>query len=155
MAMGLDSPWYWRLLAPAVGGLVVGPLVYFLAPEAKGHGVPEVMESVARRGGVIRARVVAIKTLASAICIGSGGSVGREGPIVQIGSTIGSAVGQAMRLSDDRVRNLVACGAAGGVAATFQLMEVLARPSVGKVAVPSMSRLDAISWGMPQSAMSM
>jgi CIC family chloride channel protein len=72
-------PWIWRLLAPAFGGLVVGPLVYFFAQEAKGHGVPEVMESIVVHGGVIRPRVVVVKALASAITIGSGGSVGEEG----------------------------------------------------------------------------
>jgi len=107
------------LLIPAVGGLLVGLLVYFFAPEAKGHGVPEVMEAVALRGGRIRPVVALIKSLASSLCIGSGGSVGREGPIVQIGSALGSSVGQLLRLSDERVRNLVACGAAGGIAATF------------------------------------
>jgi hypothetical protein len=74
---------------PAVGGAVVGPIIYFWAREAKGHGVPEVMEAVALKGGLIRPRVSAAKILASAISIGSGGSVGREGPIVQIGSAVG------------------------------------------------------------------
>ena len=107
------------LIVPAIGGLIVGPLVYFFAREAKGHGVPEVMEAVALRGGRIRPIVAVVKSLASAISIGSGGSVGREGPIVQIGSALGSSLGQKLGLSDDRVRNLVACGAAGGIAATF------------------------------------
>jgi CIC family chloride channel protein len=107
------------LFVPAVGGLIVGFLVYFFAREAKGHGVPEVMEAVAIHGGRIRPRVAVIKSLASSVCIGSGGSVGREGPIVQIGSAIGSSLGQLLHLSNDRVRNLVACGAAGGIAATF------------------------------------
>ncbi|MBN1658352.1 MAG: chloride channel protein [Anaerolineae bacterium] len=107
------------ILAPALGGLVVGPLIYFFAREAKGHGVPEVMEAVVLRGGRIRPIVVIIKSLASSISIGSGGSVGREGPIVQIGSALGSTVGQALHMSDERIRNLVACGAAGGIAATF------------------------------------
>ncbi|MBT3712205.1 MAG: chloride channel protein, partial [Anaerolineae bacterium] len=107
------------LIIPAIGGLIVGPLVYFFAREAKGHGVPEVMEAVALRGGRIRPIVAVVKSLASAISIGSGGSVGREGPIVQIGSALGSSLGQKLGLSDDRIRNLVACGAAGGIAATF------------------------------------
>ena len=107
------------IFVPAIGGLLVGLLVYFFAREAKGHGVPEVMEAVALRGGRIRPVVAVVKSLASAICIGTGGSVGREGPIVQIGSALGSTIGQALKLSDDRVSNLVACGAAGGIAATF------------------------------------
>jgi CIC family chloride channel protein len=110
---------FYLLIIPALGGAIFGPLIYRFAREAKGHGVPEVMEAVALRGGRIRPRVAVVKSLASAICIGTGGSVGREGPIAQIGSALGSAVGQLFRLSDDRVRNLVACGAAGGVAATF------------------------------------
>ena len=107
------------LIIPAVGGAIFGPLIYRFAREAKGHGVPEVMEAVALRGGRIRPRVAVVKSLASAICIGTGGSVGREGPIAQIGSALGSTVGQVFHLSDERVRNLVACGAAGGIAATF------------------------------------
>jgi CIC family chloride channel protein len=107
------------LVAPAIGGLLAGPLIYFFAREAKGHGVPEVMEAVALRGGRIRPIVVVIKSLASSLSIGSGGSVGREGPIVQIGSALGSTIGQLLRLSDERIRNLVACGAAAGIAATF------------------------------------
>jgi CIC family chloride channel protein len=114
-----STSWYLKVWVPAAGGLVVGPLVYFLAREAKGHGVPEVMESVALKSGIIRKRVVFIKTLASAICIGTGGSVGREGPIVQIGSAIGSTIGQLLKISADRIRTLVGCGAAAGIAATF------------------------------------
>ena len=115
----LALPWYLKVWVPAAGGLVVGPLVYFFAREAKGHGVPEVMEAVALKGGVIRKRVVFVKTLASAISIGTGGSVGREGPIVQIGSAIGSTLGQLLKVSQDRMRTLVGCGAAAGIAATF------------------------------------
>jgi CIC family chloride channel protein len=110
---------YYVILLPAIGGLVVGLLIYYGAREAKGHGVPEVMEAVAVGGGRIRPRVAVVKSLASSICIGSGGSVGREGPIVQIGSSFGSAIGQWLKLSDEWVRTLVACGAAGGISATF------------------------------------
>jgi CIC family chloride channel protein len=112
-------PWYARILIPAAGGLVVGPIVYLFAREAKGHGVPEVMEAVALRKGVIRKRVVFVKSLASAVCIGTGGSVGREGPIVQIGSAVGSSIGQLLRVSGGRIRTLVGCGAAAGIGATF------------------------------------
>ncbi|MFC1494439.1 chloride channel protein [Thermodesulfobacteriota bacterium] len=114
-----SNPWYIRILAPAIGGLIVGPLVYFFAREAKGHGVPEVMEAVALKQGIIRKRVVFVKSFASAISISTGGSVGREGPIVQIGSAIGSVIGQLLKMSGDRVRTLVGCGAAAGIAATF------------------------------------
>jgi CIC family chloride channel protein len=115
----VNFPWYYRVAIPTIGGLIVGPLVYFFAREAKGHGVPEVMEAVALKGGVIRKRVVVVKSLVSAICISTGGSVGREGPIVQIGSAIGSVLGQFMKVSPDRMRTLVGCGAAAGIAATF------------------------------------
>ncbi len=113
-----DSKLY-VIIVPAIGGLLVGLLVYYFAREAKGHGVPEVMEAVALRGGRIRPRVAVVKSLASSLTIGSGGSAGREGPIVQIGSAIGSTLGQALNLSDNRISNLVACGAAAGIAATF------------------------------------
>ncbi|AXT86345.1 chloride channel protein [Aeromicrobium sp. A1-2] len=112
------GPWF-VLLAPVVAGLVYGPLVHRFAPEARGHGVPEVMFAVARNGGRIRPRVALVKSLASALCIGGGGSVGREGPIVQIGSALGSSIAQALRLDERHIRLLVACGAAGGIAATF------------------------------------
>jgi chloride channel protein, CIC family len=107
------------VLAPVVGGLIYGPLIHFFAREARGHGVPEVMLAVAERGGRIRPQVAVVKSLASALCIGSGGSVGREGPIVQIGSALGSTLGQVTRVPESRLRILVACGAAGGISATF------------------------------------
>lgn len=110
---------YYIFAVPILGGLIGGPLVVFFAREAKGHGVPEVMEAVALRGGRIRPRVAVVKSLASSICIGSGGSVGSEGPIVQIGAALGSTVGQVLNLSDERIRSLVACGAAGGISAVF------------------------------------
>ena len=106
------------LLVPLLGGLLVGPLILF-AQEAKGHGVPEVMQALILGGGRIRPRVAAAKIVASSLCIGTGGSAGREGPIIQVGAAIGSTLGQVLRLSDERVRNLVACGAAAGIAATF------------------------------------
>lgn len=107
------------VVVPVVGGLLYGPLVYRFAPEARGHGVPEVMLAVHSDEGRMRGRVPVVKSLASAICIGCGGSVGREGPIVQIGSAIGSALAQAMRQAAGNTRLLVACGAAGGIGATF------------------------------------
>ncbi len=116
----LDSlPFWWKISAPAVGGLIVGWIVYRFAREAKGHGVPEVMEAVALKGGRIRPRVVIAKMFASGISIGSGGSVGREGPIVQIGSALGSSIGQWLKVDQRRLRTLVGCGAAAGIAATF------------------------------------
>lgn len=118
-AIGERGIKFWLPIIPMLGGLLVGPIVYKFASEAKGHGVPEVMNSVARLGGIIRPRVAAAKTIASAICIGSGGSAGREGPIVQIGSAIGSTIGQMFRMSGDRVKILVGCGAAAGISSVF------------------------------------
>lgn len=114
-----ELPVWWKIVSPAAGGLIVGLIVVRFAAEAKGHGVPEVMEAVALRGGRIRPRVVIAKLLASGVCIASGGSVGREGPIVQIGSAIGSSLGQWLHIGERRLRTLVGCGAAAGIAATF------------------------------------
>ena len=114
-----NRPWFWVVATPAIGGLLVGSIVYYFAREAKGHGVPEVMEAVMLRGGRIRPRVVLVKLIASGICIGTGGSVGREGPIVQIGSSLGSAIGQWLNMGERRLRTLVGCGAAAGIAGTF------------------------------------
>jgi len=110
---------YYVILIPAIGGIIVGLLIYFFSSESKGHGVPEVMLAVIITGSKIRPRVAAMKALISSICIGSGGSVGREGPIVQISSALGSSLGQLFQLSEDKRRILIACGAAGGIAATF------------------------------------
>jgi len=115
----LELPWYWRLAIPTIGGLIVGPIVTFFAAEAKGHGVPEVMAAVATRGGIIRGRVAAAKVLASAVTIGTGGSAGSEGPIVQIGSGIASALGQLFKVSARKMKTFVGCGAAAGIAAVF------------------------------------
>lgn len=115
-------PWLgicFLLLVPVLGGLLYGPLIQRFAREARGHGVPEVMIAVAEDGGRIRPQVTVVKALASALCIGVGGSVGREGPIVQIGSAFASTMGQVVRMSESRLRLLVACGAAGGISATF------------------------------------
>src|ERR1700759_614852 len=107
------------LVVPILGGLLYGPLIQRFARAARGHGGPEGMLAVAENGGRIRPPVTIVKALASAICIGAGGSVGREGPIVQIGSALASTLGQVVRMSERQLRIIVACGAAGGIAATF------------------------------------
>ncbi|MGD0562919.1 MAG: chloride channel protein [Roseiarcus sp.] len=107
------------LLSPIIGGLIVVFLVQRFAPEAKGHGVPEVMDSVFYKGGNIRGQVALIKSLASALSIGSGAAVGREGPIIQIGAALGSAFSQAIRLSTRQKITLLSAGAGAGIAATF------------------------------------
>jgi len=114
------APWGpWIIIVPAVGGVAVTFLVSTFAPEAKGHGVPEVMDAIFYKGGVIRPVVAVVKSLASAIAIGSGSSVGREGPIIQIGSALGSTMGQIVRMPTSQRIALVAAGAGAGIAATF------------------------------------
>lgn len=118
--VALHPAWNVLLLAtPALGLLFVSWFTRRFAPEAQGHGVPEVIVAVARRDGIIRPRVSIVKILASAISIGTGGSVGREGPIVQIGSAVGSVFGQWFKLSARNMKVLVAAGAAAGISATF------------------------------------
>jgi chloride channel protein, CIC family len=109
----------WVLLSPVLGGLVVVFLVQRFAPEAKGHGVPEVMDAVFYKHGNIRGQVAIIKSLASALSIGSGAAVGREGPIIQIGAALGSAFSQMIGLSTSQKITLLAAGAGAGIAATF------------------------------------
>ncbi|MBU1248840.1 MAG: chloride channel protein [Proteobacteria bacterium] len=112
-------PWYLKIAMPALGGLIAGVVIHFFASEAKGHGVPEVMEAIALRRGHIRKRVALAKIFASAVTIGSGGSVGREGPMVQIGASIGSTLGQLFKVPSIHMKTVVGCGAAAGIAATF------------------------------------
>ncbi len=114
------SPWgAWVILVPVLGGIGVTFIVSNFAPEAKGHGVPEVMDAIYYQRGVIRPVVAVAKSLASALAIGSGAAVGREGPIIQIGSALGSTFGQIIRMSMGQRIILVAAGAGAGIAATF------------------------------------
>ena len=106
-------------MRPWSAPIVVTFLVTNFAPEAKGHGVPEVMDAIYYGGGAIRPVVAAVKSLASAIAIGSGATIGREGPIIQIGSAFGSTLGQILRMSSAERIILIACGGGGGIAATF------------------------------------
>ena len=115
-----NGHWLLRLGIPVLAGLILGPALVFLAPEVKGAGVPEVMIALSQRDGIIRHRVTVIKSLATATFIAAGASVGREGPIVQIGSSIGSSLTQLFRLGPEKRRLAIACGAAAGISATFQ-----------------------------------
>jgi len=118
----VSENWTWSValcVCPALGLLLVSWFTRRFAPEAQGHGVPEVITAVARHDGVIRPRVSLVKILASGVCIGTGGSIGREGPIVQIGSALGSVFGQVFKLSARNIKVLVAAGAAAGISATF------------------------------------
>ncbi|GKT09206.1 chloride channel protein [Desulforhabdus sp. TSK] len=114
-----SAPWWLKILVPACGGLLAGPIITFVVPEARGPGVPEVIVSVANRQSTMRHRVTVFKALVTSLLIGSGASLGREGPIVQIGSSIGSSLAQLFRLSPDMRRICLASGAAAGIAATF------------------------------------
>lgn len=114
------SPWgALVILVPVLGGVAVTFLVTNFAQEARGHGVPEVMDAIYYKGGVIRPVVAVVKSLASAISIGSGAAVGREGPIIQIGSALGSTLGQIVRMTSGQRIILVGAGAGAGIAATF------------------------------------
>ncbi len=114
------GPWGpFIILAPVIGGMVVTALVTNFAPEARGHGVPEVMDAIYYKEGVIRPIVAVVKSIASAFSIGSGAAVGREGPIIQIGASLGSSIGQLLKLDPWQRITLVAAGAGAGIAATF------------------------------------
>ena len=114
------SPWgAFIILVPVVGGQIVTLLIANFAPEARGHGVPEVMDAIYYKEGMIRPVVAVIKSLASALSIGTGAAVGREGPIIQIGSAIGSTLGQIVTMAPWQRITLVAAGAGAGIAATF------------------------------------
>jgi CIC family chloride channel protein len=114
------SPWgALIIIVPVIGGLVVTFLITNFAPEARGHGVPEVMDAIYYKEGVIRPIVAVVKSLASAISIGTGAAVGREGPIIQIGSAIGSTLGQIVQMAPWQRITLVAAGAGAGIASTF------------------------------------
>ncbi|GAF71229.1 unnamed protein product, partial [marine sediment metagenome] len=114
------SPWgAWVIGVPVLGAVGVAWLVKTFAPEAKGHGVPEVLDAIYYHDAKIRPVVAAVKSLASALSIGSGGSVGREGPIIQIGSTFGSVLGQLVPMPVRQRVILVAAGAGAGISATF------------------------------------
>jgi CIC family chloride channel protein len=111
---------WFLLLAPAIGGLLSGILIYSLAPEAEGHGTDSVVDSFHRHRGVIRGRVPFVKTIASVLTIGTGGSAGREGPIGQIGAGFASALAGVLKTSDRDRRLLILAGAGAGIGAIFR-----------------------------------
>ena len=134
----------WIIIVPMLGAVAVTFLVQNFAPEAKGHGVPEVIDAIYYKGGRIRPGVAATKALASSISIATGGAVGREGPIIQIGSAIGSSLGQATMLREWQRNTLIAAGAAAGIAATFNAplggllfaIEIILPETSGRTLIP-------------------
>ncbi len=132
------------LVIPVLGGLMVAFIVQKYAPEARGHGVPELMDAYTLRGGRIRMRVPLLKSLASAVCIGSGGSCGREGPIAQIGGGVGSVIAGKLNLNTRMTKTLVVCGVSSGIAASFNAplggtlfgIEIIAGGLVGFSIIP-------------------
>ncbi|MEM0983010.1 MAG: chloride channel protein [Planctomycetota bacterium] len=134
----------WLFLAPAIGMGLTGVIVQLFASEAKGHGVPQVMKALIVRGGQIPARIGAVKVVASILTVGSGGSAGTEGPIVQIGATAGSQAGRLLRLDRQGVQTLVGCGAAAGISSIFNapiagvffVLEILLRDFSIKIFTP-------------------
>ncbi|MDO5727511.1 MAG: chloride channel protein, partial [Bowdeniella nasicola] len=107
------------ICTPAISGLLAGIFINRFSPFARGHGVPEVMLAVRRKGGVIPGRVALLKLLGTPLAIGGGGPVGKEGPIVQVGASIGSFLGTKLKLSTRQLTLLAGAGAAAGIAATF------------------------------------
>lgn len=114
-----ESLWIGLLVLPIVGMFLAGLLCTTFAAEARGHGVPQVIRALISHGGVIKGRIGAVKVVASILTVGSGGSAGTEGPIVQIGSVIGSVGGQWLKVSREHMQTLVGCGAAAGIASVF------------------------------------
>ena len=118
--LGVPLSRWVMILIPALGGLISGLLVFSFAPEAEGHGTDAMIDSFHRKKGIIRKRVPLIKTIASAITIGSGGSAGKEGPIAQIGAGFGSFLASLLKVSDKERRIMLLAGAAGGMGAIFK-----------------------------------
>jgi CIC family chloride channel protein len=109
----------WTILVPVAGALVIGILARFGSAAIRGHGIPEVMDQVLHGKSRISPRLLLLKPLSAAIAIGTGGPFGAEGPIIATGGAFGSLVGQALRITADERKTLLAAGAAAGMAATF------------------------------------
>ena len=131
-----ELPWYRILLVPTLGGLAVGLVAFFRSRDAQGHGVPEVIESVALGNGKFHWQTALSKSVSSALTIGSGGSVGREGPIVHIGASLGSVLGQLLKVPPNRLPTLAGCGVAGGIDVRRREQTLMQGFSVGQVMRP-------------------
>ena len=109
----------WIVIVPAIGGLLVGLMARYGSPKIKGHGIPEAMEAVLTSDSRISLRVAIFKPISTVVAIGSGGPFGAEGPIIQTGGALGSLLGQVVSTTAAERKVLLACGAAGGMAAIF------------------------------------
>lgn len=118
--MAVQAPIWVRVLAPGFGALAAGLLVRYVSPESGGHGVVEVMEAIHLRGKDLRGRIAVWKSLAAGLVIGSGGSAGREGPVVHLGGAVAASLGRFLALPRRDAAALLACGAGAGIAASFQ-----------------------------------
>jgi H+/Cl- antiporter ClcA len=112
-------PWPLVLLAPVVGGLVIGLMARYGSEKIRGHGMPEAIEAILIRGSRVEPKVAVLKPISAAVSIGSGGPFGAEGPIIMTGGAIGSILAQHLRLTADERKTLLVAGAAAGMAATF------------------------------------
>jgi chloride channel protein, CIC family len=113
------APAWLKILIPVLGGLALGPLIAFWVPEIRGPGVSEVIEAAALEDSRIPPKVTILKSWCTALTIATGGSVGQEGPVSAIGAALGSGLGRFFHFSTEKIRVALACGAAGGIAATF------------------------------------
>ncbi|HWE25262.1 MAG TPA: chloride channel protein [Myxococcales bacterium] len=119
-AIAVHAPLWVRVLAPACGALAAGLLVRYVSPESGGHGVVEVIEAIHVRGRELRGRIAVWKSLAAGLVIGSGGSAGKEGPVVHLGGAVAASLGRFLALPRREAAVLLACGAGAGIAASFQ-----------------------------------
>lgn len=107
------------VLAPVTGGLVVGVMARYGSEAIRGHGMPEAIDAILRKGSRVAPRVALLKPISAAVTIGTGGPFGAEGPVIMTGGALGSLIGQLLHVTADERKTLLVAGAAGGMAATF------------------------------------
>lgn len=138
-------PWWQPFIVPVAGGLLAGLTLYFGSRFGRGDRSADYMEAVAVQKGALSVRKSLAKTISSLLTIGSGGSIGREGAMVQLSATVASVVGKWVKLSTPRQRLIVACGAAGGIAAVYNVTVAaalfVAEIVLGSIAIESLGPL--------------